>query len=187
MFEIPAKMLKTLATPAGLEPATTCLEGRKASERLQAFEPKRLHLPTREYQWLSLYNVNGNGEIEMNYATQLQGLTSPSHGEFGNPLNTTWISQPRSKEEREHLQAGGTVYGYGWSWRSSNGSDCSMRIGPYFDPAVGEREFLHALFEAGYRLPKWWEISRWGEKRLEKDRRAVIQKLETIKAGELVS
>jgi hypothetical protein len=51
------------------------------------------------------------------------------------------------------------------------------------DADKGEQEFLITLFNMGYRLPKWWEMSRWGEKRLSRDRREVIEAMESAANG----
>lgn len=98
-----------------------------------------------------------------------------THSNLGGPsinLRPSWQSGFTSGEFA-YLQAGGVIYHFGWKWRGG-----SIRVGPCFDAAEGEREFLATLFEAGYRLPRWWQMSRWGEKRLSKDRRKVIAEME---------
>lgn len=100
------------------------------------------------------------------------------HQDTRNFQNVPWASMQSSPEELAHLRKGGIVYHYGWTWRSKHGSTHSIRVGPYFDNEIGEREFITTLFEAGYRLPRWWEIYRWGERRLDKDQRKAIAALE---------
>jgi hypothetical protein len=76
------------------------------------------------------------------------------------------------------IRAGNVIHHFGWSWKEKHGGTAYVKLGPYTDAKVGEGEFLEALFEAGYRLPRWWQMSRWGEKRLSKDRCKVIAKME---------
>lgn len=103
-----------------------------------------------------------------------------NHQDHRNFMNTP-IPQ-FSRDELAHMKQGGVVYHLGWTWRGAFGSQRSIRVGPFFTADEGEAEFLTELHEAGYRLPKWWEMSRWGEKRLSKDRRKVIAEIEAREA-----
>lgn len=69
------------------------------------------------------------------------------------------------------------TYHYAWTWSDQYGTR-RIGIGPFSDAEAGERAFLFWLHEAGYRLPRWWEVSRWTERRLSPVRRKAIAAME---------
>lgn len=53
------KLLKSLATPAGLEPATTCLEGGQPNQRFTAFSCHPFTITAPPFAGMQKINVNG--------------------------------------------------------------------------------------------------------------------------------
>lgn len=107
------------------------------------------------------------------------GLREDALFNHQNPRNfqNVWPQKSISEADLAHLSKGGVIHHFGWTWQTKRGEK-TIRVGPYYDATEGEREFIETLHECGYRLPKWWEMSRWGEKRLSKERREAIAALE---------